>query len=453
MTTTAPDTELELNTQIHGYEAEAALIGAVLNGAAPPEFIRPEHFDWVCYAWAWAGIIRLQDTGLQIDAVTLGDEIQDMGKLPEFQTHTAQWTGRTALGRLRDYGQMESVQTYAYRVFDLSMKREIMSLMNTGASWALNGRKGPDIVRDLVTRLSNMSSPLGTHAAHIREALSAAWDYSTAAAHGEIVTVPTGFIDIDRLLDGGYSGGDLIILAGRPSTGKTALLATYAHNMTGPRARKKQKVLIFSLEMSSRQIAMRLIAQQTGITYGAQKQGTAIDWDVYNAGVEELGNRTIILCDTPAITVGNLRRELLVENGKGKVDIVLVDYLQLAEADDEYQRRDLEVAAVVRGLKAIAKEFDIPIVAAALLSRAVEQRADKRPILSDLGESSAIEAAADVVHFLYRDPDPAKGNVTEVITAKHRNGAVGEVDLFYHAALTKFEDAATRTADFQGWQP
>jgi replicative DNA helicase len=325
---------------------------------------------------------------------------------------------------------------------DYANKREIAAIMTQGAYWAKNGRRAMDITTDVTTLLSKISNPLGTKTISIKDALSEAWDATNSAAQGQAVCVPSGYIDLDHLLDGGYSGGDLIIIAGRPGTGKTALLASMIDNMS----KAHKKVLCFSLEMSNRQIAMRLLAMNTGITYGEQKTGKVKDWEVYQKGNSDLSVLPIALCDVASISVSQARREILAENAKGKIDCVLFDYIQLGGNDKKHDRRDQDIAEITQGLKAIAKDFDIPVIAAAQLNREVEKRASQKPILSDLAESSSLEKDADLIHFLYRNPE--RQNVTEVITAKNRNGEVGSIELIYRANLTRFDNASSRTIHF-----
>jgi replicative DNA helicase len=422
------------------HENEIALLGSVLNGAKMPEFVHSNHFQWHAFGWAWKAARLLEIENITPDAITLGDALEREGKLAEFGY--GMFTGRAAISRLRDFGQPENVDSYAQNVVDYANKREIAAIMTQGAYWAKNGRRAMDITTDVTTLLAKISNPLGTKTISIKDALSEAWDATNSAAQGQAVCVPSGYIDLDHLLDGGYSGGDLIIIAGRPGTGKTALLASMIDNMS----KAHKKVLCFSLEMSNRQIAMRLLAMNTGITYGEQKTGKVKDWEVYQKGNSDLSVLPIALCDVASISVSQARREILAENAKGKIDCVLFDYIQLGGNDKKHDRRDQDIAEITQGLKAIAKDFDIPVIAAAQLNREVEKRASQKPILSDLAESSSLEKDADLIHFLYRNPE--RQNVTEVITAKNRNGEVGSIELIYRANLTRFDNASSRTIHF-----
>jgi len=431
-------------TDNRSYENEIALLGSVMNGGNPPEYVKVEHFQWVAFRWAWDAVQRICANGMIPDAITIGDELARAERLNEFGY--GQWTGRAALSRLRDFGNSESVDSYAANVVDYANKRQIERILTDGVMQAKNGRRAHSIISDTTTLLSKISSPLGIKSISIKTALSEAWDATDAASRGELVSVPSGYVDLDNaILDGGYSGGDLIIIAGRPGTGKTALLASMVDNI----AKNMKKVIVFTLEMSNRQIAMRLIAMNSGITYGEQKKGTVKDWQKYQNGVKILETLPIILCDVSSISISQMRREILAESANGKIDCVVLDYIQLGGVDKKHDRRDQDIAEITQGLKQIAKDFDVPVLAAAQLNREVEKRASQRPILSDLAESSSLEKDADLIHFLYRSQDAGKENVTEVITAKNRNGAVGTVDLIFRANLTRFDNAASKKVDFE----
>jgi replicative DNA helicase len=254
--------------------------------------------------------------------------------------------------------------------------------------------------------------------------------------------VPTGFADLDRILQGLQPSG-LVIAAGRPGTGKTSLLLSivkYAAQV------HKKHIAIFTLEMPGEQFAQRLVAQETGIDTQRMRSGKLEpdEWPLFTHAIEVLGDVRLFLDDTPVITPIQMRskcRKLHMEHG---LDLVVVDYLQLMSGGGRFENRVQEVSFITRQLKALARELNVPVLAAAQLSRAVEQRADKRPILSDLRESGSIEMDADVVMFLYRLEDGNVSNQVEVIVAKHRNGPTGTVQLAFRQALAKFENAAEK---------
>jgi replicative DNA helicase len=285
----------------------------------------------------------------------------------------------------------------------------------------------------------------------IRQALGEYYDRigQLAGRSEDFFGVPTGFIDLDKLL-GGLQPSDLLIVAGRPGQGKTGFMLTVAKNAA---MLYKKKVAIFSLEMSNEQLVQRIIAQETGIDMQRLRNGKLQEdeWPLFTQAIENLGNTRIFLDDTPAITPLQLRtkcRRLHMEHG---LDLVIVDYLQLMGGDTRSENRVQEVSYITRNMKVLARELNVPVLAAAQLSRAVEQRSDKRPVLSDLRESGSLEQDADIVMFIYRpdqyEKDTVKQNLAEIIVAKHRNGPVGSVELVFRKTLAKFENAATRRVD------
>jgi len=262
--------------------------------------------------------------------------------------------------------------------------------------------------------------------------------------------VPTGFIDLDKILSG-LQQSDFLIIAGRPGQGKSGFLLSVAKHAA---LVHKKHVAVFSLEMSNEQVAQRLISQDTGIDSQRLRTGKLVEeeWPLFTHSIEVFSDTKLFLDDTPAITPLQLRtkcRRLHMEYG---LDLVIIDYLQLMSGDMRNENRVQEVSLISRNLKVLARELNVPVLAAAQLSRAVEQRSDKRPVLSDLRESGSLEQDADIVMFIYRpdqyEKDTVKQNVAEIIVAKHRNGPVGSVELIFRGALAKFENAATKHVSF-----
>jgi replicative DNA helicase len=286
----------------------------------------------------------------------------------------------------------------------------------------------------------------------IKQALSEYYDrVDYLARHrDETIGVPTGFIDLDRVL-GGMQPSDLLIIAGRPGQGKSGFCISAAKNAS---QLHKKHVALFSLEMSNEQLVQRLVAQETGIDSQRLRLGDIRDeeWPLFTQAVSALGETHIYLDDTPAITPLQLRtkcRRLHMEVG---LDLIIVDYLQLMTGDTRMDNRVQEVSYISRNLKVLARELKVPVLAAAQLSRAVEQRSDKRPVLSDLRESGSLEQDADVVLFIYRpdqyEADTLKQNIAEIIVSKHRNGPTHPgIELVFRKELAKFENAVTRRVD------
>lgn len=435
-------------------EPEQAIIGAVLR---KPELyqslrdvIRPEDFGWVSYGSVWKSFESLYQNGLAIDTVTVGDELERSGSLGEVQTDDGQWNGRSALSSIREQGRPSSAMSYAEQILDYKAKRDLMEIFSSGANWSANGRRAKDIISDITSKMKSVRvlDARSDSVMTLKEAISAAYDDTDAAGRGEVRCVPTGFIDLDKLLGGGLTAPDVMIVAARPGQGKTTLLANIAFNV----AKMGKRVAFFTLEMGNKQVAMRFISMESGVDYQSQRRGKMRDeeWPLYVHAIESLAELPVILCDMGAITISGMRQKL---REMGDVDLICFDYIQIGGSERKHNTREQEVAEISSGLKAIAKEFNIPIIGAAQLSRELEKRQEKRPVLSDLRESGSIENDADIVTFIYR-PDQyekatAKQNVAEIIIAKHRNGPVGSIELIYRSAITKFENATTRRVDFK----
>jgi len=263
--------------------------------------------------------------------------------------------------------------------------------------------------------------------------------------------VPTGFIDLDKLL-GGLQKSDLLIIAGRPGSGKTGLMLNVAKNAA---LVAKKHVAVFSLEMSNDQLVQRLISQETGIDSQRLRLGDIHDheWALFVEAANVLSDAQIFLDDTPALTPNQLRSKCRRLDQEYGLDLVIVDYLQLMQGDGRTENRVQEVSGISRGLKQLARELNVPVLAGAQLSRAVEQRGDKRPVLSDLRESGSLEQDSDIVMFIDRpdmyNTDSAKTNIATIIVAKHRNGPTADIQLVFRGALTKFENAETRHVDLR----
>ncbi len=260
---------------------------------------------------------------------------------------------------------------------------------------------------------------------------------------GELSGVTTGFTDLNSLL-GGFQKSDLVLLAARPSMGKTALAVNLAVNA----AKAGKKVAMFSLEMSKTQIGQRILAAFAQMNLSSLFKGELEGTDLVNliTASNELSNYNLHIDDTAAISLIELKaklRRLKMEEG---LDLVVIDYLQLMTTGERIENRVQEISQISRGLKAIAKELDVPVLALSQLSRALEQRPDKRPKLSDLRESGAIEQDADIVMFLYRDyvynKETENPNLAEVIVSKHRNGPIGVVNLIWKDEYTRFFDVS-----------
>lgn len=435
----------------YNREAEEAVLGSVLiNPEAYFEvasFLRAEDFYLVRHRWIWECFTHLYETRTPIDSLTVTEELARRGQLEE--------AGGAAYISYLSTNVPTSLhaQTYGRIVEAASIRRQMMSAANQIAKLAIKEDTTVEDIMDeaekaifgvserrLERDLKTIRAVLGEYYDHLEEIV---------LRGEEMAGIPTGFIDLDRLLVG-LQPSDFIIVAGRPGMGKTAFLLSVAKYVAQV---KRKHVAIFSMEMSNEQLVQRLLSQETGID--SQKLRTAQldanEWQVLTQAIESLRNVQIFLDDTPALTPLQMRtkcRRLHLEFG---LDLVLVDYLQLMSSGMRHENRVQEVSYLSRNMKILARELNVPVVVAAQLSRAVEQRADKEPQLSDLRESGSLEQDADVVIFLHRPAeyknDPLKQSIIELRVAKHRNGPVGSLELVFRDKIAKFENAATRVIE------
>jgi replicative DNA helicase len=274
----------------------------------------------------------------------------------------------------------------------------------------------------------------------ISVAASEAYDWTDAASQGKIVGVNTGFTDLDNLLGSLYPD-NLYIVAGRPGMGKTAFLLSVARHAARD---LNKRIAIFSLEMSRAPVAQRLIAQEGEVDLFRILKGRLEDqeWPRYTHAVEAVAAWPIVINDMSSININQIRQTARKIKASGGLDLLIVDYIQLAESGERNrERRELDVSAVSRGLKHLARELNVPILAAAQLSRAVEQRAGNRAILSDLRESGSLEQEAYAVIFISKTD---QFNVMDLDVAKHRNGPVGSCELIFSGSYARFDNAATK---------
>jgi replicative DNA helicase len=435
----------------HDRQAEEALLGSVL--------VNPEVYydvantlsidDFFIHRnrWIWEAFTALHEQRLPVDILTVSEELERQSRLDEAGGPAY----LTAL--INNVPSSLHAEAYARIVEETATRRRLLAAANQIAKLAYQGGTAiEEVVNESEKSIFGVSERRLTHQLQpIKRVLSEYYDrIDYLARHkDETLGVPTGFIDLDRLL-GGLQSSDLLIIAGRPGQGKSGFCLSVAKNASQIH---KRHVALFSLEMSNEQLVQRLVAQETGIDSQRLRLADLQDeeWPLFTQAVSALGDTQIYLDDTPAITPLQLRtkcRRLHMEVG---LDLIIIDYLQLMTGDSRIDNRVQEVSYISRNLKALARELNVPVLAAAQLSRAVESRRPPRPILSDLRESGSLEQDADVVLFIYRpdqyEDDTLKQNIAEIIVAKHRNGPVGSVELVFRQSLAKFENAATRPVD------
>jgi replicative DNA helicase len=429
-------------------EAEEAVLGAIL--VNPEVYYDVAHFlageDFYIHRnrWIWEAFAGLHDQRRPVDLLTVSEELERQGRLAEAGGPAY----LTAL--INSVPTSLHAEAYGRLVEEGATRRRLLEAANQVARLAYQSETlVEEVVNEAEKAIFAVSERRLTHELQpIKQVLSEFYDrVDYLARHrDETVGVPTGFIDLDRIL-GGMQPSDLLIIAGRPAQGKSGFCISAAKNASQIH---KKHVALFSLEMSNEQLAQRIVSQETEIDSQRLRLGDIHDeeWPLFTQAVSTLSNTHIYLDDTPAITPLQLRtkcRRLHMEVG---LDLVVVDYLQLMTGDTRMDNRVQEVSYISRNLKVLARELKVPVLAAAQLSRAVEQRADKRPVLSDLRESGSLEQDADIVMFIYRpdqyESDTLKQNIAEIIVAKHRNGPVGSVELVFRKPLAKFENAARR---------
>ncbi|MEP0764859.1 MAG: replicative DNA helicase [Chloroflexota bacterium] len=439
----------------HSIEAEEAVLGSILINPDAlydvASFLQSEDFFIVRNGWVWEAITRLHERREQIDYLTVVEELRQQNRLEEIG-------GAAYITYLINHTPSSIyAETYGRIVERAALRRRMLTAAGTIARLAQ--QEDSDITalidQSEATLFAVTERRLRQELVPIRTAVAEYYDrieqlYSQQV---ESIGVPTGFTDLDDLL-GGLQKSDLVIVAGRPGMGKTSWLLSAAHNAALAGAR----VAIFSMEMSNEQIVQRLISSETGINTHKLRLGQLKDreWALFVEAVGRLSKLNVFLDDTPALTPLQMRakcRRLYSEHG---LDLILVDYLQLMNAGVGFSdNRVQEISFISRNLKHIAREMNVPVVAAAQLSRAVEQRQDKRPQLSDLRESGSIEQDADVVMFIYREDvyneNTERKNQADIIVAKHRNGPTGSVALFFRKELTQFANLSKTGVDLTGY--
>jgi replicative DNA helicase len=492
-----PNPEL-LRIPPYNTEAEQALLGAILiNNAAylrVSEFLQPEHFGNAMHGRIFAAIGKLIERGQIANPVTLKNLFDQDGALAEIGG--AQYLARLAGAA----ATIINAQDYGRAVHDLYLRRELISLGEDVVNNAYR-QDLDDSPREQIERAEKKLFDLATTGQAERgfqvfsAALTDAINSAEAAfkRSGKTVGLATGFVDLDRKL-GGLHRSDLVILAGRPSMGKTSLATNIAFNAaktyrggSGSDGRKVPEdggvVGFFSLEMSAEQLATRILSEVSGVASDRIRRGdiSREDFDKFVQATQQLAALPLFIDDTPALTVSALRtraRRLKRQQGLG---LIVVDHIQLLRPSTQLrviENRVQEISDLTRSLKALAKELDVPVLALSQLSRAVEQREDKRPMLADLRESGSIEQDADVVMFIFREeyylsreptrrPDEAESKFSEryhewrerlekihglgeIIVAKQRHGPIGTVKLRFDAETTKFDNyvASDHLPDF-----
>ena len=426
----------------HSVEAEQSVIGAMMIDqeaiTVASELLTSEDFYQKQYGVLFDAMTGLYNEGKPVDTVTLQNRLKEMDVGPEL----------ASLELIRDLitavPTSANVRYYAKIVQDKATLRRLIRVNEEIANTCYGGKeKVEDILADTEKRIFQVLQKKSTDDfVPIKDIVLKALDKIEMASRnkGSVTGLATGFIDLDYKTSG-FQPSDLILVAARPSMGKTAFVLNIAEYMA---FRNNATVAIFSLEMSKEQLVNRLFSLESRVDAQLLRNGNLSDTDWANLieGAGIIGRSNLIIDDTPGISVSELRSKCRKYKLEHNLDIVMIDYLQLMQGGKKSESRQQEISDISRSLKEIARELQVPVVALSQLSRAVEQRPDHRPILSDLRESGAIEQDADVVMFLYREDyynkDTERKDVAEVIIAKQRNGPIGTVELAWLPQYTKF---------------
>ncbi len=431
----------------HSVEAEQAVIGSMLMDReaiiAASEIVTAEDFYQHQYGVMFEAMVELFNEGKPVDLVTIQNRLKEKDVPPEVYS----------LDFVRDIMELVSfsvnVRASANIVREKAILRRLIRINDDISNQCYMGKeKTDDILADTEKRIFDLlQSRSSRDLVPIREVTLNVLDRIEAASRTkDIVTgVATGFLDLD-FRTAGFQPSDLVLLAARPSMGKTAFILNILDYAS---VRRNVPCMVFSLEMSKEQLVQRMISMESGVDAQKLRTGNLSDaeWDAVVEAVGMIGGSSMVIDDTPGISVTELRskcRKMKLERG---LDMVFIDYLQLMSGSGRTNdNRQQEISEISRSLKALAREIKAPVVACSQLSRACETRQDHRPMLSDLRESGAIEQDADVVMFLYRDEyynkdSEAKGTA-EVIIAKQRNGPIGTVNLLWKPETTRFANMA-----------
>ena len=426
----------------HSVEAEQSVIGSMIMDReailTASEIISGEDFYQHQYGIVFLAMKELYDEGKPVDLITLQDRLKEKDVPPEISSL------EFVRDLLANVPTSANVKYYAEIVKEKSMLRKLIKVNEEIANTCYLGKERvEDIMDDTEKKIFDLVQRRGGgDFVPIKQVVLNALDKIEAASKtkGSVTGIPTGFIDLDYKTSG-FQPSDLILIAARPSMGKTAFVLNVAQHMA---FKVNKTVAVFSLEMSKEQLVNRLLSLESRVDSQSIRTGnlTDEDWGKLIEGAGIIGRSNLIIDDMPGISIADLRSKCRKYKMEMDLGIIIIDYLQLMTGSKKSESRQQEISEISRSLKEIARELNVPVVALSQLSRAVESRPDKRPMLSDLRESGAIEQDADVVMFIYRDDyynkDTDKKNIAEIIIAKQRNGPIGTVELVWLPNYTKF---------------
>ena len=427
----------------HSAEAEQAVLGAMLMNkeaiTVASEILSGDDFYQTAYGILFNSMVELFHAGKPVDLITLQEYLKEKDVPPEISSM------EFARDLLMGTQTSANIKSYAEIVREKSIMRRLIKVNEeTANACYLQNQPLEEILEDAQKQVFALAETGNSEEyVPIKQVVLNALDVIERASKtkGTVTGIPTRFIDLDYKLSG-LQRSDLVLIAARPSMGKTAFVLNIAQHVA---FRQNKAVAIFSLEMSKEQLVNRLFSLESHVDAQILRTGNLsdTDWEKLIEGAGTIGSSRMIIDDTSGITISEMRskcRKYKLEMG---LDLIIIDYLQLMSGSGRHsESRQQEISDISRSLKALARELSVPVIALSQLSRAVEQRTDKRPMLSDLRESGAIEQDADVVMFIYRDDyynkDTEHVNEAEIIIAKQRNGPIGTVELVWLPRYTQF---------------
>lgn len=430
------------NTPPHSIEAEKSILGSMLLSRSAVEqameTLRGEDFYLARHQDIFDAIRSLYERGDAVDSVTVIDALDRAGKL-------AAAGGVMYITELSLFVPSAANAAHYIRIVEeRSVIRQLIEASSAIASDAFSGEKSLEQILDDAERaIFNISMKKTSDTmVHIRETLMACYNRvgELMKLNGALTGVTTGFRDLDELTSG-LQPSDLVIIAGRPSMGKTAFALNLAQNAA---IKGKKTVCLFSLEMSREQLVQRMLCSDSGVNMQSVRTGSISDMDLVKiaTSLDPLSKADIYIDDSPGCGVAEIRSKCRRLKSRTGLDMIVIDYLQLMQTSGKHDNRVLEISETTRKLKIMARELNVPVILLSQLSRGPEQRSDHRPVMADLRESGAIEQDADVIMLLYRPAvyDQSDDNTTEVIVAKHRNGPTATVKLAWLGEVARFAD-------------
>ncbi len=433
-------------------DAEASLLGAILIDADAivkiADVIVPDDFYDTGNQRIFEAIIQLYEKHSPIDVLTLADQLKGSGFLDTVG-------GPSRLAGLTNYVPTAAhVEQYAELVAQKALRRRLIKSSRDIIDLGFDENQNlKDLIEKAEAKLFEISQRhVKQDVVSLENILAESFERldELHKDKGKIRGIPTGYKDLDRLL-AGLQRSDLLILAARPSMGKTALALNLAHNVA---VQSNEPVLVFSLEMSKEQLVDRILSMESGVDAWALRTGNLTDADFEKIGqaMGTLSEAQIFIDDSPGITVSDLRTKARREHHLRPLGLIIVDYLQLMSGGGRYGdgSRVQEISEISRGLKSIARELNVPLLALSQLSRGVESRSPQIPQLADLRESGSIEQDADVVAFIYREeyynPESDRKNITDIFIKKHRNGPTGAIELYFDRDKQRFRSLDNKHA-------